>query len=434
MKQNLKTITLGLILATTLFSSCEMRVTKSIGEKDKAKSQTADQGNQDLPKEIIEVSANQPANELADAAEQLVGPYTFMLAARIADMALVNDSSNLKAQFYKKFLARMEVFRGIAYRVKTLIKVEEQAKWQTNKDNFPESPLKAFLYDEKLPVLKDVADVQDILGQYGMAVREFRTFLKKNVNSQMVINLNPHIFEEKIKKDAAKDCQVSETTDGRMSFACNTKTVAQVRLNSADFIGLAQMQAGELLYFGMLNSYSLNGIEKANVINHPELKTPEQTINFLLANEKFGKLRKDNTITMLKEIGSDFSAAAKWAMHYQNQLCPLGSDSTADQRRGYLFSSGFCVKDMTESQKSLALLDQALAGVISVDLFSSEGTLRPVNLDIFAWSKAPIQDIRSVAPKSYNACGHVSAIKDNTVGGIFVDNNFADLLNKEICN
>lgn len=64
--------------------------------------------NKDNNKTKIEASSKNTASELADAAEQLVSPYTFMLAMRIADMALEKDPENLKALFYKKLLSRFE--------------------------------------------------------------------------------------------------------------------------------------------------------------------------------------------------------------------------------------------------------------------------------------------------------------------------------------
>ena len=144
--------------------------------------------------------------------------------------------------------------------MKPLLKPDQLAKWESTKDQIPDSPLKSFLYDTSLSPLKTVADVQAVISEYVLAIREFRSFLKANVESQMVINLNPHVFEEKIRKDYISDCQVVEA-DASMTVRCSSKEAAQVRLNSADFVGLAQMASGELFYFGFMNSYTLDGVD-----------------------------------------------------------------------------------------------------------------------------------------------------------------------------
>jgi hypothetical protein len=39
--------------------------------------------------------------------------------------------------------------------------------------------------------------------------------------------------------------------------------------------------------------------------------------------------------------------------------------------------------------------------------------------DPFKIARGPIQDLRSVAPSSYDGLGNVTALRDPTVGGIF---------------
>ena len=430
MKINFKTLTIGLLIATSLLTSCEGsdgKKTTDLADPNKAKQQGEDQTQTQL-----QVKASQPANELADAAEQLVGPYTFMLAAKVADLALEKDPTNLKALFYKKLLARIEAFRGIQVRVKPLLKPEQLANWQRTQEQFPDSPLKSFLYDTSRPALNNIVDVQAVVSEYVQAVRDFRIFLKANMNSEMVINLNPHVFEEKIRKEAIRDCQVVENGSD-MNILCNTKAAAQVRLNSADFVVLTQITSGEMLYFGLLNSYSLAGIEGLAQFDPTNKKSLEERTNFLLQNSNFGKLRKDHIFSSLKEIGSDTSAALKWVMQYQSQLCPQGINGNGDQRTGYLFSKGFCISDQTETERTLNALDQALAGVIQVDALDNTNQITKLNLDVFAWSKTPVLDVRSIQATGYSSCGNPTGLKDATLGGLFVDGNVNKYI-KSNCN
>ena len=149
-----------------------------------------------------------------------------------------------------------------------------------------------------------------------------------------------------------------------------------------------------------------------------------------LANlSTFGKLRPDQTLKLMKEMGSDLSVGLKWAQQYQKDICPKGT-STAQQRRGYLFSSGICLEKDSEGSinQFLAVLDRALGGVTRIELTDSINKPTFVNLDIFAWSRSPIQDLKQIKPTSWNNCGDATNFADNTLGGLFVDNN-ANLFN-----
>lgn len=405
MKTTIKMLTTGMILSATLLTACQ---------KD----------NKSNSDEMVRVKNSSTSTELADAAEQLVTPYTFMLASKVADMALEKDPNNVKAQFYKKFLARTEVFRGIQARVKPLLKTaKDLQRWEDEKKKLPDSPVKTFLYTATKPEIKTVTDAQNILGEYVTAVGEFRTFLKQSQASEVTLNLNPAFFSGRIAEQSKDNCRFNEGDNGEFDFKCDNSGALQVKLNSADFVVLSQMAAGEMLYFGLYNNYSLEGVDKLENQLGPE-PTKHQVLSKLLSNPEFGKLRQDNTISIVKEIGAEYSAAAKWAIQYQQQLCPKGM-AEKNQRRGYLFSTGICVTGSDDANKSLAVLDQALASIIQVDIVQpNSGEKMKINVDPFALSKNPVADLRSIAPTAYNSCDQVTAVADNSLGGTFVDKNF----------
>lgn len=388
------------------------------------------------PKETVvekneqRVSVNDKMNsdELTAAAEQLVGPYTFMLAYKTATLALEKDPTNLKAQFYVKFLKRFEAFRGGMVRIKPLLKAEDRAKHEENIRNFPNSPMKTFLMDNSKPVMNTISDAQSALNEYFSAAVEFRKFLKENQNTQLEIFMNPHVFEQKIKENLADSCQYTQKPDG-YDVVCDTTIAGSIKMNMADLITLRQMTSAEVLY-SFFNSYSLSGLEKLKEFDPHGQKSNQEKTEFLSALPGFGKLNSYQTITLMKELGSDLAASVKWAVQYQNTLCPKGMDSK-NQRRGYLFNDGICINNPDDAQRFISTMERLLGGVTSINLGISDEPKKTVNIDAFAWSKSPIQDLRQIRPTAWNQCGDAVALADNTLGGVFVDNNFLSIINND---
>lgn len=406
MKRFIKPLTL--LVATTFIFSCD------------PKSKEAQDG-----KVTINANDKSSAQDLINSAEQIVSPYSFMLAYRLSSLALEKDPTNIKAQFYNKLLKRFEAFRGYAVRIKPLLTDAQKANLQKAIDSFPKSPLKDFL-TEPGTEYKNIEDLQGMYSQYFKAVSDFRSFLKEQENSEMEINLNPLIFSGEIKKELANSCRVknqdtaSTRTATNIELECDYSYAAAKKLNVADFVALRQAAAGEMILGIYFNSYSLEGIQSVGEIKG---LTSKQVWDKLFANEKFGKVRSDNMIPKLKEIGSDLGAAVTWAIQYQSTICPKGQPSP-ENRPNYLFKSGICVKSSDELTRSLALLDSALKGVIDVDL--KDGS--KARIDAFAWSRSPIADLRSIEP-TFDASGNkATTFKDNTLGGVFVDNNADRLL------
>ncbi len=367
------------------------------------------------------------AQELAHAAEQLVGPYTFMIASRVANEALQKDPHNLKALFISKLLKRFEAFRGIYTRLRSYLKADQLAEFDKWIQEFPESPMKRYLTAPGKPI-HTVTDLQDVLSQYYSGIEEFREFLKQNQGSEFDIELNANVFEQEIRREMYNKCQTATVGD-EVTVNCDYSDIAKKKINSADMIALRQMISGELLIGIFYNSYSLEGVEKINDDN----LTPQQKTEILMNTPTFGHLRSQNSFKLLRDIGSDLSSAVKWAVQYQKNLCPQGVE-TEYQRRGYLFEQGLCVDSTsTVLQRFMATLDQALGGITKIDMEKSDGTLVPMNVNLFAWSTKPIQDLRQIAPVGWNSCGLATSLRDNTLGGMFVDNNYNVLMDTD-CN
>ena len=383
--------------------------------------------------EVI-VSEKATADELALAAEQLAGPYTFMLSYKTASMALEKDPKNLKAQFYYKLFKGFEAFRGYAERIQPMLKTPQQlAEHQKWINNFPNSPVKEFLTDKSKPVFNKVSDMQSAVGQYFEGLIEFRQFLKDNQAAQLELYLNPHVFENQLRQQLVNSCTYNEQPDGSYTVACKYDAVASKKLNTADLIALRQMVSGWAMY-SFLNNYTADGIELLDQKNPHKPMTNEERSQFLFSQAGFGKLRQGHTWSLLKDMGADLSSAIKWAQQYQSSVCPKG-ENAKNQRPGYLFNDGICIDQGNQAPvaRFLAVLDQALQGVTRMELKTSNDQIVHMNVNAFAWSKNPIQDLRTVRPNHWNNCDQAISLADNTLGGVFVDGDFNILMNKQ-CN
>lgn len=400
-KTNLLVLTAIMAFATT---ACQVNVKEKSEEKSK-----------------VTASTQMSSAELAEAAEQLVGPYTFMVASKVAKQALEKDPSNIKAQFILKLLKRFEAFRGLHTRIKPYLNAEqlkEHAKWL---NEFPNSPMKNYLTETGGKPIHTVNEIQDVIADYYAGIAEFREFLKKNQDKEIEINLNANVFAEEIKREMYDSCVVSESEQETV-VECTNPNIAVRKLNTADMIALRQLISGELVHGLIFTGYTLEGIEKL-----PEDLTNQQTVEFLTNTKTFGMLRKNHNFNLLRDIGADLSSALKWAIKYQSNLCPNGS-AVPGQRRGYLFNHGICIDGQDANlQKLMSTLDKALGGITQVDVEKSDGSVVAANVSIFAWSTKPIQNLRQVAPTAWTKCDRPAALADNSLGGVFVDKNYLEL-------
>jgi hypothetical protein len=420
-------------MKTTLFKSAVLATslvlaltacTDQKGTRSKDKDKAGDSAQTPTQPTVITADATtMNADELADAGEQLVGPYTFMLADKVFDLALEKDSKNMKAQFYKNFIKRAMVMKGILTRIRPLMAkatVKQREDYERTIKQLPESPMKKFLLDGKEDIAS-YAQVVDLASDYAHAINDFRKFAKANQGLELTLNLNPHIFEKQISEEAANSCTMVQNSEKQYEFNCDYTAIAQKRINAADMIALQQMAAGEVMYWSLFTSYDISTL--VPVVEDPSYKTltAQQQLAKIKALPSVAKLRKDQTLSLIPELGSDFSAAVKWAMRYQDRVCPKG-ENVLNQRRGFLFRDGVCVIKNDDTQKAISTLDQVLAGDYMAPIKNNDGqTVDMIRIDLMAFVKNPPQDLKNVLPESVDDKGAVTAWSDKTFGGLFPD-------------
>lgn len=411
---------------------------------------TACQPKTDNDKIVAEQSMTSDA--LTESAEQLITPYNFPLADRALDMALANNPNNKKAEFLKVFLKRLTVFKGILTRILPLADANGNgANLRDSIKRLPNSPLKTFLTSTSGKAdIKNAGDVQTFLVEYREAVGELRTYVKKNPGLDFYVNLNPSIFEQQIMDNYKDTCVVTDT------IVCDTVHALQVRLAYPDFAVLAQEAAGEVLFLSLYTSYSVAGLDSlfhdleghqvcetvtvndpyggsyqyTDCHSEPRVKmTTRQILERVEQTSSAGQLRSDNVLKSIQGIGADLSAAARYAMKYQDKLCPNPGSQLA-QRPGYLFKKGLCIANATETEKQLAMFDDLISKVTVQKIEDANGNVVSANINALAPFNNPVLDIRNYFPATWSACDTPATLRDKSVGGYFPDQNGEQFLIK----
>ncbi|MEQ1877042.1 MAG: hypothetical protein ABL958_10380 [Bdellovibrionia bacterium] len=375
-------------------------------------------GGESGDKKVISVEPNMDAETLAQAGEQLMNPATFMLADTALDMSLAKDPENKRAQFYKYAIKRLMTLKGAGTRFRPFIAANGDVKtYDVESKKFPNSPLKDFLFKGKEDI-KTMTQVQDFLVSYRDALLEYHTWLRKNQDLNLTLNLNPFVFQGNLRADELNACEVVGTSENGLDVKCDYTEIAQRKVNAADMIAIRQMVAGEILYFTIYTAYSAEGVDRVVRLNKKRNLTGEQILDILTNNAEFGKLRKDNTLSIITSLGADLMSAWKWALANQRALCPAGE--LAGTRKGQVFENGICIKYDSETEKYANLADQALMGAITVKLHKpGTDNEKETRVDYLAWARKPVADLRDIAPVSFNHCDKADRIKDNTLGGFY---------------
>jgi hypothetical protein len=383
------------------------------------------------------LTSAQKAEQLAKAAEQLVSFQGFAYADEVADLALQNDSSNLRAQFIKAMLGPVMVNQGLAARLKPLVSKDAEALDKYNEGladlekDMPNSTVKTFIKNGSADI-KDEKDVQDYINSIADSFKAIRIFAKNNKNSELTVMVTDALYKTMFER-YKQSCEIVEISKYQYKTNCPTHTnMLEVKLNRADFEAIQMSASGYELAMSLYNSYNLTGsIDKALSLKDQKNVDGKTVIDELLQNKEFATLRAGNGFSRIKEMGLDAVSGMRWVIQNQETLCALGR-SNSKNRVGMLFSEGLCSTNEKQAQKDLTTAEEALNG----KLYTKELEMRDQSKYNFvikpvALLDSPIADLRSVAPVSYDKCGNVAAIQDATVSGILVNGDANIILSKQ---
>lgn len=397
---------IGLALAVTSCTQSEKIIEKHFSD--------------DKPAQKIEVQEDMDSEQMALAGEQLISTWNFMLADKVFNWSLTKDPNNKRAQFYSALLKPFMLTKGLGVRLRPYLRNNGGTEGlENNLKNLPESPLKAFLMDGTEDI-NNTKDIQKLLVQTRDAWNDFRKFLIANQSMSIVLNMNPSTFQDQISKNISSGCKIEENTERNVVVNCDYAHAFQKKVNAADLLALRQMAASYVLYLSIYTSYSLDGFDALAKIDNGNMTEQERNDYFEHRMPGAGQLRKDNNLSLIPNLGSDFLAAARWVVQYQQNLCPQRTSIGNNKRPGHLVDgSSFCVENVSKAEKDLQMLEATLRGPIEFVMPTKKGLKKSSQVDYMALFNKPVEDLRSLLPSSYNSCGKAVTLRDKTVGGLF---------------
>ena len=373
------------------------------------------------------LSKEAKSEELAKAAEQLAQTSSFVYADPILDMAIQQDPSNKRAQFYKSVLAQKMVLRGVVVRIKPLVRKTPKAVADYNKmvAEIPNGALRTFLLDGQEDI-KNEKDIQALMDDMYEGREQLRKFLKENKDLSITLN-----FADLISAEASrKECSYSQVAPGvfEMSASCKTLVVTEVNLNRADIESIQQMVAGAQIYSALLSAYDATGsIDTAKKFENQNNVSNEVVAQELSKYSDFSKLRNKASLTNIVEMGMDAVAGVRWAAEMQKQLCPNG-EGAKNQREGMLFKDGICIREQngkTSLEEVLQQVELSLSGqTIQV---GNDNSAKKLNVNLAAPLMNPIQDLKALQP-TFDKCGRINSTNDATLGGVFPNGDANEIL------
>ena len=385
-------------------------------------------------------SVKMDAEELALAGEQLISGYNFMLADYVFQQSLAKDPNNFRAQFYTNFLKSLMSLKGIVTRVRPYLRETGQlSRWEDSVRKSPDSAMKSFLLSGREDI-SNLAGLQEVLMDFRDGIGAFRNFLRQNQDQEFKVNLNPDLLKGiTLGEESRRYCYVKEADNmnglkiiesgevanehfkpTKIVVECDFKNFLTRTLNSADMVALTQYYSGIYLTLTMYTGYTIEGIEK--VLSQPNFEklSSRQKQKLFESIPTLGKLHPREKLSQVVALGSDLLAALNWTVDHQNQLCPKGAGGF-NQRPGRLFPDGICVTETNDQGERLtAILEAVLRGPIQADLENQDGVKVRTEVDYLAWFRNPVKDLRNVSPMTYDNNDCVTALKDKTLGGIFV--------------
>ena len=369
------------------------------------------------------VSASRKAQQLVEFAETLMRPNTFMHAAKIIDLALQQDPNHVRAQFWKKTLAPQFVLEGISDRIEPLARQrpDRYADYLNTtamlKQHSPARDLVGFLHNGKSD-LDTESKVQRVVDQYLVKLAELRTWLKANRNQPLQFTAVVDDKESIMDNGTRQACSAKEVQPRVWQTEnCSNLKTRTIRMNAADFEAARQVISGYIVYFGIANSYSLDGLFKI-AADLPGMSV-KQRLQSVLADRRAGVLRTPSYMKFVAEATADAVVAVRRAQVMQSQLCPLGEDAGSEQRPGFLFKDGLCVKSSSAVNRELAIAEQLARGQRTPIDFVIHGQTRTVSVDPTAWTERPMADLRQLGDFQEDACGKVRGLGDGRAGGLF---------------
>ena len=379
-------------------------------------------------------SEQEKSEELAQAAERLVTPTSFMYAYAVSKSALAIDSKNVRARVWAAVLAPTMEMKGILTRIEPLVKTHparytEYKKFVADiKSKNPEKSVTEFLFSGPADI-KTEADAQEVIARVAARWDEMRKTFADLKNEEISIYVNDEHFKKRSLEEAFKACPVIRVSETRYDLGeCNVADAYERKLNRADFEMLQQMAAGMQVYLTVANAWDLSGLySKSSKFSRERHRGVKATLDLLLENKQFGTLRPKHALGVIPDLAKDAVLGVRYAIEMQDSLCPTGQE-VKENRPGYVFQNGLCIDDGDSVKKTLAAIELMLNGTPAVIVGERFGKPVATVVNGTKFFTEPVRDARQLMPMEVDACDNVTKLGDGTLGGSFPTGDFNDIL------
>lgn len=399
------------------------------------------------------------AKILINQAERLMVPAGIVYASDLVNTALKYDPSNFKAQFYSRLLAPTMELQGLHRRLKEI--AEENASDMTGYNSrtalYNKGGMGAFLLGGSQPAFKNERDIQKTTDRVVQRLDELRQFIRRSKSQKIKVPFVANLKRKEVtipggftyQTDYEVDeimelCNVEQVKKGVFKIApCSIYTHKLVEISRTDWELLQGSTAGLEAYLVLASAYDLSGglgvyakREKASR-QSPFIKkalSNDTVFSTLKTHRDFGKLRNENKLFLVPELGSDTLSAFKWLKGVEKDLCRQNESGqlVSQRREGYLFGLGACIFPKTKSKYTDFVLKAQLAlrgSIITVPLESRDSKkIEKVYVQPMALVFNPPVSIEPIVPNQFNRCGKSLSFGDDTLGGIFGHNNASTYL------
>jgi hypothetical protein len=369
------------------------------------------------------MSEQEKAEELAQAAERLLTPTSFMYTYAVAKSALAVDPKNTRARLWAAVLAPTMELRGILTRIEPLVKTHpahyaEYKRFVADiKSKNPEKSITEFLFAGPADI-KTESDAQEVLARVAARHDELRRTFNDLKNEEISIYVNDENFKKNAMLEAAKACPVVKVSETRYELGdCDYSQAYERKLNRADFEMLQQITAGIQTYLTIVNAWDLSGLYlKSSKLN--KKFGVKANVEYLLRNKQFGTLRQKHALGVIPDLAKDAVLGARYAIEMQDSLCPNGVETPAN-RPGHLFADGLCIHNGDSVKSMLAAIELMLSGTPAVIVGERGGKPTTTVVNGTKFFTTPIADLRSQLPLEEDSCGNLTKLGDGTLGGTF---------------
>lgn len=378
------------------------------------------------------------AERLSLVGEQLATPSGFMYANEVLNLALAFDSKNRRAQIYKHLLAPELLLKGVIARLEPVrgqfsSRVRENFDAFVSKVHLNKSVDKFF--NDGRPDLTNESSIQMLVEKIRAKQNNLRVYIASMKDT--TIQLQPLINNRPLEVVWAA-CPVEAKTphnsyhETYVAENCSALSKTMFLMEGADWEAIQHVAAGMQIASSVSLGYDLTGAIAYERLVNDGHSSNEQRLQSLHNSQRLGQLRQAEKLQMVRAMGTDFYAGARWFQRYQRELCPTGQ-VTPNQRPNNLFGDGICVNDHTLNKPIdfvFSLVETVLAGqtigiltqngaVDVIDPLISQPADYKTQANLMAPLVNPVADLKSILPARLDKCGQVTTLGDSTAAGLF---------------